>query len=281
MDSKAWAHWLVEEFRKRRSGGLWLHMRYDQIAAQLDARVDNPELINQNNTPFCGYAALAYSVAKNSPQQYVWFAIGLFEDGLGWFGVSGGKKARIVASSAVRTQRLPRMSKAPFDQMAEADWLVLASLREHFNAALFDVGEGIPIIGPLVRAIHGGATAGEVTGALSELGCTECYDQSSVHSTRDLGFAMAADGHFAAGHVVFLRIDADMLYADRYASPPGALAYGSHWVGLNSRIQLSPGKDWIELQVFSWGQLIDVPSGGYMRVDNFLSRFYGYVAGKF
>jgi hypothetical protein len=281
MDAKAWAHSLVADFRKRNKGGLWLHFNSNTVADELDKRIDNPELIHQNNTEFCAYASLAYSVASRYPESYVWFVICLFEDGIGWFGVTGGQKAKIVASSKVRTQRLPRMSDGT--PMAQADWIALASMREHFNSVLFDIGEGIPIIGPLVKALHSGTTSGEVAGALKQLGCTEVYDQSSTHSPRDMGFAMAADGHWSAGRLVMLFIDADLLDADKRTTSPGPLSRGNHWVALNSRLTLSPDKQWIHFQVFSWGELMGVPDndGTFMPVSDFQKRFYGYVVGKF
>jgi len=153
---------------------------------------------------------------------------------------------------------------------------MLASLREHFNSMLFSVSEGIPIIGPLIRAIPKGTTPGSVIDALQELGCTDCYDQTSLTSTRDLGFAMAADGHFVAGRIVVLLIDANML-TSYYGKDPGPFGVADHWVGLNSRIALTADKKRIRFRVFSWGGLlnVDIPTFAFLRL------FYGYIVGKF
>jgi hypothetical protein len=224
---------------------------------------------------------LAYTEASRYPQNYAWFAIALFEDGEGWFGAYGGKKARVRPSSSVRSSRLPMMPPPGSQQMPQADWMVLASLREHFNALLFDIGEGIPVLGLLVKALHGGATAGELADALKEIGATDVNDWTNVHSTVDFRWVTAADAHFAAGNWVFLRIDSDLL-TPKHTQDPGFGSYGDHWVVLNSRIQLSPDKEWISFKCFSWGQIKDVPGPGMvMRVSQFLKFFYGFVVGKF
>jgi len=278
MDSKAWASSLVSDFRKRNKGGVWLRMKCSQVADELDERIASPERIHQSSTPFCGYATLAYTVLKQSPQQYAWCAIGLFEDGIGHFGTLGGTKARLKPPSDLRTRSLPRSSNAPFSTMPQVDWMVLASLRDHFNHALFDVGESIPILGPIIKAIHGGATASEIVEALKQLGCTECYDQTNVSTPKELGNLFAAHGHVGAGRLVFLRIDGKLLTEERSSSKGGR---GSHWVGLTEPLDFSPDKKWVSCKVFSWGDIYEIPGGGMMPTSEFLKRYYGFVVGKF
>jgi hypothetical protein len=276
MDPKDWAKSIISDFRGRNKAGMWVRLQCAQVADELAARVEEPKLINQNNTIFCAYAALAYNTAKRSPQQYAWCAVGLFEDAVGYFGVYGGKKAKLEPSDSLRKSALPRFQSGSDPVMPQADWMMLSSMREHFNGALWDVGEGIPILSPIIKEIHGGTTSGQVIDALKELGCTECYDQSTTHSTRGLDFALAASGHFDQGRLVVLFIESDMI-TDKYGTDPGIFSQGDHWVGLNSPITLSADKQTISFQVFSWGRLIDIS----IPVVSFLRRFYGYVAGKF
>jgi hypothetical protein len=280
MDSKSWAKWLVSEFRKRNAGGVWLNVQASQVANELDQRIDSPYLINQNSTPYCGYAAIAYNAAVRAPQDYAWFVISLFESGAGNFGLSNGSKVTIRPSAGLRNQRRPtlRFDDGSVTQMPQADWIAIASLHEHFIASVWDIGESIPIFSPLIRALHGGATPGEITDALKKLGCPQTYDQSSNLAHKDLGTLNAANGHYTRGRVVVLRINADLL-TENCTTPTGLISRGNHWVGMAGPVQLSPDNAWVSAQVFSWGKLMEVPGGGMMETERFLSRFHGYVVG--
>ena len=119
------AHRLVAEYRNRqRHPTSWRWLSRQEIADQLDERIDNPSKINQGNTNLCGMAAFVRHWAADDPVAYVQFAINLHEKGAARLG-NGAVQRNISPSPILRADHPP---SAP-----QADWLVLASIRDNFN----------------------------------------------------------------------------------------------------------------------------------------------------
>ncbi|HEY1336380.1 MAG TPA: hypothetical protein VGF59_02675 [Bryobacteraceae bacterium] len=272
VDQRNWAHGLVNAFRSRSANVVWFNVQRAQVANDLDARIDAPEKISQNDTLWCGYASILYTAARDQPQNYAWFIIGLFENGRGYLNfVRDGPAVPIEADESIRRGSLPRFldnGGKLTAEMPQADYVALAALRDHFKTTSGDIAEEIPLLN-LLNAVHG-SSGGELCKALEKLGCKHTYDQSSYFSTRDMGFLNAAGGHFDQGHTVLLYIDSSLLDLSKAQA-----GHANHWVGLTSSVTYSPDRRNVKFDVFSWGKKYTVDT----TVQVVQLRFFGFVTG--
>jgi hypothetical protein len=124
----------------------WPYLSRNEVAAGLVARVRDPNLIWQARSNLCGMATFVHALASDDPLGYVLFARGLYRDAQGWL---VGKKHNTLFSPSKET----RSSKVP-SRMNAADWLVLASLRDHMNRFLhYRWDAHIPVVSdiPLIK----------------------------------------------------------------------------------------------------------------------------------
>jgi hypothetical protein len=264
------AHVLVTDFRSRSSNVVWLSIQRAQVADDLDLRIDKPELISQNDTMWCGYASILFSIADREPETYAKFIIGLFEHGRWSLTISrDGPAVPIAADESIRRGYLPRIktNTGTVETIPQADYVGLASLREHFKTTAAGVVETLKVFN-WIKDLHG-SQGGELCDALKKLGCKHTYDQSSVFSTRDLGYLNSAGGHQKSGRIVLVFIDASLLNGG------GNKGRANHWVALTSDVSYSPDRKRVMFEVFSWGQKYSVDE----PVDVVKARFFGYVVG--
>lgn len=131
---------LLEQFGTRPGPIKFTRLQRGLVAMQLLARVLQPGLVNQGAFGMCGPAAVAIDTARNNPLGYVTFAISLCENSNGNI---GGRMVTPVAGI---------LNYDLGTAMPQADWVVLASLRDD-NASLQ---------GDFNRATYGGSTCDEV-----------------------------------------------------------------------------------------------------------------------
>jgi hypothetical protein len=281
---KSQAKALVAAFRGRSANVVWFNVQRAQLADDLEARIDSPEKISQNDTMWCGYASILFRAADQDPEGYAKFVIDLFEGGKASLNMAGpGSAEPVEADESIRTGDLPRFldnNGKLSSLMPQADYVGLASLRKHFRTTAAAVVEWFKVLNWL-DDIHG-SQGGELCDALKKLGYQHTYDQSSVFSTRDLGYLNAASGHVDQNHVVSMLIDASLLkkpfayYADGSGGANGDnmnKGRGNHWVALTSPVTYSPDKKSAKFTVFSWGRKYTVDTS----VDVVQARFFGYV----
>lgn len=105
-----------------RSGGImriFTQLTRTVVVYQLALRILDPSRINQKRTGLCGPAALAMEIAGSRPDEFAKFAADLVRTGRGQI-----CNYIVHPSEQIRNYRIPRNS------IPEADFLVLASLRD-------------------------------------------------------------------------------------------------------------------------------------------------------
>src|SRR5262249_43790847 len=95
-------------------------------------RIENPELINQEETYTCGPATFVYGLARKRPLVYAKFTCNLYA--FGWATIN---QFKIVAPEDVLTVQNNTVDRLG---MCSADWVALASLRRSKNWVLTDIG---------------------------------------------------------------------------------------------------------------------------------------------
>ncbi len=107
------------------------HINPYRFAIELALRARRPSVVNQQETVLCGAAGIVSAHFKTDPVQAVNFAIDLVETGSGTL-----RQYLISPNGHVREEPPPERFK-----MAQVDWVLLASLRYHFEplAALIGI----------------------------------------------------------------------------------------------------------------------------------------------
>ncbi len=98
------------------------NLQRSSIAQGLRDRVNDPKKIDQNQGSLCGPAAFCYCLLNTRPHLFVAYVIDLYTDGVGRINdlvVRPGKGCREFASDS--------------SQIADVDWIALASLRDKKN----------------------------------------------------------------------------------------------------------------------------------------------------
>jgi hypothetical protein len=243
------------------------------------------------------------ALAASDPVQYVWFAVQLFNH----------NRARLGRGhSSVVIEASPEIRYGPvWSKVAEADWMVLAPLRDHFNKIIrFRLGAQIPVVReiPLVR-LFSWAFAQEIASItwprdvetlLTIAGFKNITNEANTLRRGGYDALQRASSLFAAGYQVFLYVSNGMFKVGNQpegwnpikgveAAPTLTV---EHWVRLaapleenewafrNSSGQSSAG---VRCTVFDpmVGRLRSVPSRpGYVTRTLFLNHFYGFVAGR-
>ena len=111
-------------FLHRTSALPWKHFRRELIALQLIIRIADFKLIEQRDHPICGPAAFMHGLARDNPEGYAEFVIGLAETRKGTI---GNLKVKIRKGSNLLKKR-PNAGT-----MRDADYIALASLRDSDN----------------------------------------------------------------------------------------------------------------------------------------------------
>ena len=116
--SKDTAKATLSGFLSRPSAVLWPKVDKAALVAGLSARVDNPDLIRQAATPYCGPASLTRTIAGDNPDAYVGAAIDLYTKGAAQIGNRGKLDVRIGAVVLRATGQYPeqRGGSADADQ---------------------------------------------------------------------------------------------------------------------------------------------------------------------
>lgn len=242
---------LVRDFAMRIGPGAFSLLARRDIAAGLMARIDDPSVIQQGPTQFCGPGSFIFSLASDDPLRYVRFAIELYETGKSALGGLDIEPDDEVVRSA-----------PPSPEIEPVDWMVLASIRDSENW-FFDVETGASI----VRA---GTNPHEIAGWFREAGYTKVVEEVNTVFSKDLANAQMASNLYDEGYKV-------VLYLGMGVFSPGQ--GGTHFVGLTSPISLVPTN--VFFDVFTWGEgRRHVPKTGVLTLPNFLKDYYGFIAAK-
>lgn len=266
-EQKAAAHTLVTEFKGRDSRA-WGSIDRTRFADGIDARIDDPSKISSAGSSLCGPASVAFNLASGDPAAYAKFAIGMYESGRGQI-----RSKTYKASSDLRAKTLPAGN-------SEADWVVLASLRDDDNwwftydgkDSLWNIAEAKAITLPHTMAKW-----------FENCGYTDVRNETNLVTNKDWDNVRAANKLLADGYKVSLFVNADILYTSKQDS---AGVVPDHWIGLQSKLVNSTNIHdplaKVSGQIFSWGQVRELSQDAEKKVSvkQLLNHYYGYVAGK-
>jgi hypothetical protein len=206
--------------------------------------------INQNPSSLCGPASLMFLTAKHRPQEYAHFVIELYEKGVAWL-----RKLKIEPGSDCKNHTL--------QQMAAADWVALAGVRDSENTLLDYDDEDDEAAGITLPST--------LAGWLEKAGYKDLINETNLLFNKDEANLREANQRRAQGYEVCLLIKAHVL------NPPNSdfWPWPDHWVVLTSDITINAGR--VNFTVFTWGNgkfPVDKP------LSEWLDHFYGYVACK-
>ncbi len=279
MGPKDSAKQMVAAFRAGTRPSVWRHLHRATVADELESRVDDPTLIRQGHVDLCGPAAFLQSLATDDPEHYVRMAAELFSAGMthmirGTRGVAGGKFLR--PDDDVRDYPIPR---GP-EQVAEADWLLLASIRqaydfwgwEHFHEA---------------RSGEGKTPQDVIARFFKDTGYQKVVNRTRPEHYHSLIDLIRARDYYDQGYRVVLIINTDLLVP---VVPYIGKDELNHAVTLYSTITGIPNH--VRCVVFTWGTTHSVPRppaangpplspSGEMTVATFLKYFFGFIAAKY
>lgn len=238
----------------------WKHVRRDDFGRELKARVDDPRLISSRVVNLCGPAAFFHNLASDKPEMYAQIGIDLYGPNVAELG-----SRKFWASRDLMNAPLPR-------GMDSADWVVLASLRDHENSALdYDDSSG---------TLSGLTMPSALEDWFEQAGYGSIQDESNVWFTKSQDNIEAASNLVATGNRICLLIHSQMLNT---VTQGQWSMFPNHWIVLKkaahgSAVSIRGGN--ISFRAHSWGSVISVPSAGSLSVSDFTDNYYGYVSAK-
>jgi hypothetical protein len=252
------------------SQGEFSQLDRKKIAAQLAERVMDPTKIYQGHGGLCVPAALVYDIAKTRPEDYVKAVTELFDNGQTTLG-----KWKLTPNEDLKRYALPK------DAGFEADWIILASIRDSENwFSDYSSVEG-----------SGETNTREYKDMLSKAGFTDIQDDNSGLDHEDADNLKKADELYSKNYHVTLWIDAAALRSSKSFA-----GESTHAVVLASNIRttFSALSSPVSMDVFTWGGTETLPHPGLpagfddergcraaMTLGKFLNYYYGYTAAKF
>ena len=118
----------VDAFARKTDAGAYGALHRADVASGLKARLADPDIIHQRESPYCGPACTIRAICKDDPDAYAKAATDLFDNGVGKVKDLEIKPGSELIKSAAKMK------------MNEADWLMLATLRDTSNAILSPAG---------------------------------------------------------------------------------------------------------------------------------------------
>ena len=278
MGDKEWALELVKQFDGRWGAGVWPHINRSDLAAGLRERLNNPSALHQGNTNLCGVASFVHEWLKDDPIGYVWFAICLFEQGVGNFSRKGQGSLAIRPSQELKNSVIAKVNRNEAATLAPADWIVMASLREDLNLSLnYRADEGWLFWDDM----RGLSSVSDVVKLFKRAGYQDVRDYANWWSKRSAQHLEIAGKYVAANYKVVLFIDYRLLSKAKQDTE-AVVATANHFVGLTSPITFDGKRNYLTFNVFNYGNIQPVPEGGgWMPVKTLERHYYGFVAAKF
>ena len=144
----------------------------------------------QSQSNLCGMATFFNTLATDDPYLYAYFVCGMYRCGAAYLGYT--KESKIVkASKTTRSSTLP-------PGMPTADWVALASLRDHLNDLInysYNMGipflKDIPVLGflgspKLIEPLGGINWPGDLYNMLKAVGYTKVANNAASRSASPL-----------------------------------------------------------------------------------------------
>jgi hypothetical protein len=257
----------LAKFARSTQTGVWTHLDKRQIISDIRDRLKNPYQIQQGEQPFCGPAAVVFELLRRQPDRYIKICQSLYEHG----SFEGYSKKFVAAGRLCRSYGNLRM--------AQADWMILATLRDCANK-IVPVHPKAP---KLIREIGGITKPWEISGWVRELlGYTAKSHPTPI--TGEFRAIQAANNSIESGGVAFALINSQGLLGNNsFLAARFHRIYPNHWVAIVGNISIaSPTKiskhshSRIEFDIYSWGRKIHV-STDTATIRDF---FWGVTIGK-
>jgi len=252
---------LINAFAAASGTGAWPSLNRATLAKQLNSKLATPDLVNQAQTPFCGAAAFVRALVISKPDDYAQAAIDLFSTG----------EAKI-GSLSIKPGNTTRNS-APQKSTDQADWLMLAGIRDSGNTLLSAAG----LLGGNAAGITLPGTLAEWFTSAGFTVINKCDVLQTIPVVRACQITEA--NNYRSSHHVILFIDENVMEATNQADETSM--YPDHWVTLTTPITdggLLAYNDAISLSVHSWGGIVAIPTTPPLQKKYFLNKFYGYLA---
>lgn len=223
----------IADFERSIAPSAWPFLDKATVIADLRARVNDPFQINQGGQPFCGPAAVLFELVRKQPSRYVEMCRSLFLVG-GFQGYSH----YIAASDELRHNSRGDL------KMGQADWMVLATLREMENV-LFPVEPNAP---DLMRDLAGMTKSWEMKGWIREILGYKNADYNHSYVMFDIKAMNDAASAIQAGGVAFALITAEGMLGDN--SP--LIPFPSHWIAILGNIAVQ--SDPVNFDIYTWSK---------------------------
>jgi hypothetical protein len=258
----------LAKFARSSQAGVWNHLDKRQIISDIRDRLIDPYQIQQGEQPFCGPAAVVFELIRKQPDRYIDICQSLYEHG----SFEGYTKKIKVAGRLCRSYGNLRM--------AQADWMLLATLRDCANT-IVPVHPKAP---KLIREFGGITKPWEISGWVREL---LGYTQTKSHPTPISGEFRAlqeADNTIKSGGVAFALINSQGLLGNNsFLAARFHRIYPNHWVTILGDISIEPPtkitknkQSRVKFDIYSWGRKICVNTNK-TTIEDF---FWGVTVGK-
>ncbi|NJP10540.1 MAG: hypothetical protein HC866_14555 [Leptolyngbyaceae cyanobacterium RU_5_1] len=244
----------IANFETSIAPSVWTFLDKAIIVSEVRSRVHNPFLINQGGQPFCGPAAVLFELIRKQPIRYVEICQTLLLTG----GFNGTTQF-ILASDKLR-----RASRGNL-RMGQADWMVLATLREMENI-LFPVEPNTP---DLIRNLAGMTKSWEMKGWVREILGYQKVDYDHAYLVNDIQSITEAATVIQAGGVAFALITAEGMLSD---TPP-PIPFPSHWIALLGNLSIQGNA--IGFDIYTWSKKMRLQ----MDINSFKKYFWATVTG--
>jgi hypothetical protein len=267
--SIAAARRIIADFRTG-SRRAFIHLDRAKVADGLDARLADPNSFNQGGTWLCGIATFVRVWAFDHPVEYVKLATDLFEKGEGR--LEGHVK--YAAKPIKPTDALKACPPRP--DMQQADWIVLASIREAFNDVFnYTDNEGI-------FRIKAWNFPSDVEREFRAGGYTRVINKANGLRSAGYDNLMEAVDLYDKDWRVILLINSRLLNQTDIGGA-GLINHSNHWIGLDSDVTVITFGDKPMVQpfdVYSWNGPYKIPRWNKpIPLTTFNDSYFGFVAG--
>jgi hypothetical protein len=258
----------LTRFAKSPQTGVWNHLDKHQIVSDIRARLADPFQVQQGGNPFCAPAAVVFELIRKQPHRYIDICQSLYEHG----SFDGFTKKIAAAGRLCRSYGNLRM--------AQADWMLLATLRDCANF-LVPVNPRSPKI---VREFSGITKPWEMSSWVRELlgyQTTKSYPTPLWNEFRALG---EANNIINGGGVAFALINSNGLLGNNsFIVSRFHRIFPNHWVPILGNISIEPttqsskkNRIRVNFDIYSWGKKIRVNADTAAIKD----YFWGVTIGK-
>jgi hypothetical protein len=236
----------IANFASSIAPSVWPFLDKQTVLSEIRARVRNPYLVGQGGQPFCGPASVLFELVRRNPQRYVEICHTLF--------VTGGIQSHTQFISA--SEPLRQASRGEL-RMGQADWMILATLREK-ESSLFPIEPNSP---DLVRNLAGMTKSWELKGWVKEILGFSQVSHDYTFLINDIPAIQKAAQALQQGGAAFALITAEGMLSD---TPP-LIPYPSHWVTLVGNISVQPAS--VSLDIYTWSKKmrLDMSQGAFKK----------------